>query len=370
MIRRALLVVVVLAVAGLGARLVITRRQALKEMAPPASVPIPVHVAAVREGRLSESLRTVALIQPESLTTVSAQAAGAIVEVRVREGDQVTRGQVLARIDARTLDDAVTAARARLTAASEEVARLEVVHQRDTTLLAGQALSQQAFEASRSQLEGARAAMVAAQRALESATTARGYAEVRAPLAGVVTARLVEPGDLATPGKPLFSLQAVGGVRLLSRLSQAALGSVAVGSEAVFGEGAATVVGKVTRVFPALDSARLGSVETVLPEAPLGLPAGSVVAVTYEGGPTRGLIVPSLALLQGLDETLVIRVRDGRTEPVPVRVQARAATEAVVLGALQAGEVVVLGLPSELMALTSGAAVRAAPHGQLEGARR
>ena len=370
MIRRILVVVAVLLVAGLGARLVIERRRALKELRPPASVPIPVRVSMVREGSLSEALRTVALVQPESLITVSAQAAGAIVDARVREGDRVTRGQVLARIDARTLDDTLTSAQARLSATTEEMSRLEAVHKRDGTLLAGQALSQQAFEAGRSQLEGARAAMVAARRALDSATTARGYAEVRAPLAGTVTTRLVEPGDLATPGKPLFTLQATGGVRLMSRLSQAALGSVAVGSQALFQAGSTSTVGKVTRVFPALDAARLGSVETLLPEAPFGLLPGAVVAVTYEGQPTSGLVVPSLALLQGLDETLVIRVKDGRAEPVPVVVKARAAQEAVVVGPLVAGEVLVVGLPSELMALTAGTAVLPVPAAHLEGARR
>jgi RND family efflux transporter MFP subunit len=370
MIRRILTVAIVLVVAGLGARLVIQRRQALKEMAPPASVPIPVRVVAVRDGTVSEALRTVALVQAESLTTVSAQVAGALLEVRVREGDRVTRGQTLARIDGRTLDDALTAAQARLAAATEDLTRLDAVHKRDAVLLAGQALSQQAFEAGRAQLEGARAAAVAAQRAAESASTARGYAEVRAPQAGLVTARLVEAGDLATPGRPLFTIQSAGGVRLLSRLSQGALASVVPGAQAIFEAGSAKLVGQVTRVFPALDAARLGSVETLVPEAPFGLPPGAVVAVTYEGHPLSGLVVPSMALLQGLDETLVIRVQDGRAQPVPVSVKARAAQDAVVEGPLQAGELLVLGLPSELMALTAGTALRPVPVATLEGARR
>jgi len=261
---------------------------------------------------------------------------------------------VLARVDGRTLDDVVVAAQARHAAAVEERSRLEAIHKRDEALLAGQALSQQAFEGGRAQLEGARAAETAARRAAESAATARGYAEVRAPHDGVVTARLCEPGDLASPGKPLFALQSTGSVRMLSRLSQDALGTLTPGARATFQLGAAQVEGLVTRVFPALDASRLLSVETLLPQAPFGLLPGAVVGVTYSAAPATGLIVPSLALLQGLNETVVIRVRDGRAAPLAVTVRQRGPREALISGTLQAGEDVVVGLPSELMALTAG----------------
>jgi hypothetical protein len=119
------------------------------------------------------------------------------------------------------------------------------------------------------------------------------------------------------------------------------------------------VAGRGTRVYPALDASRLGSVETVLPEPPFGLPPGAIVAATYDVTPVRGLVVPALALLEGLDETLVVRVKDGHAEPVPVAVAAHGSAEAVVTGPLAAGELVVVGLESELMALTAGTPLRA-----------
>lgn len=352
---------VALAVVAAGAGLVVKRKRALLALAPPAAVPIPVAVAAVREGTVAEAVRTVALVQAETSTTIAAQVGGALVSVVRREGDRVRRGDLLARIDPRTLDDSADAARARLAAAREELARQEAVHQRDETLFAGKAISRQALDASRAQLEGARAAEVAAQRALESARTARSYADVVAPYAGVITARLVEPGDLATPGKPLFALQASGKARLLSKLSQSSLAGIAPGGAVAFRSGDRTVAARVTRVYPALDAARLGSVETVLAEAPFGLPPGAVVAATYDVRPVRGLVVPAAALLDGLDETLVVRVKDGRADPVPAEVAARGARQAAVKARLSPGDLVVTGLPSELMALTAGTPLRAVP---------
>jgi hypothetical protein len=100
-------------------------------------------------------------------------------------------------------------------------------------------------------------------------------------------------------------------------------------------------------------------VETDLEVAPFGLPAGATVAVSYSAAPASGLVVPAAALLQGLKETLVIRVQNGVTEAVPVAVAGRSASEATVTGPLVPGQSVVVGLPSELMALASGTRVSA-----------
>lgn len=343
-----------------GAALVSHRKQALRTLKPPAAVPIPVEVATVREGAVTASVRTVALIQAETATTIAAQANAVLVEVRAKEGDRVGRGDVLARIDPRTLQDAIETARARLAATTEDLARVQAVARRDESLFAAQAISRQAIDASRAQVEGARAAEVGARRALETARTNRGFADVTAPYAGVITSRLVEPGDLATPGKPLFGLQGAGKVKVLSKLSQGSLAAVVPGATAVFSVGDRRMTGRVSRVFPALDAARLGSVETLLAVAPFALPPGAVVAATYEARPVSGLVVPSLALLEGLDETLVIRVKDGRAEPVPVAVLARSRNEVVVQGSLAPGDSLATGLPSELMALTAGTPLRAA----------
>lgn len=363
-------VVVALLVLG-GAAAVVTRKRALRELAPPAAAPLPVRVEVVREGTVAEAVRTVALVQAETAATVAAQVPGVLVEVRRREGDRVERGDVLARIDPRTFDDALASARARQAAAAEDLARLEAVFRRDQALFAGQAISRQAFDATRAQLEGARAADVSARRAVDTARTTRAYADVVAPYRGVVTARMAEPGDLAAPGKPLFALLAPGPVKLVSKLSQTSLAAIAPGATATFSSGALTATGKVTRVYPALDAARLGSVETVLSGAPFALPPGAIVGATYDARPVRGLVVPALALLEGLAETLVVRVQAGRAEPVPVAVAARGAREVVVNGPLSPGDAVVVGLPSELMALTAGTPLRtAAPEVAARGGER
>lgn len=346
-------IVVVLALVVGGAFVIHRKKAEVANLPPPSVPPLVVTTATVRSGSVAEEIRTVALVQSDSTAQVAAQVTGVVMEVRVREGDRVRKGQVLARLDPRTLQDAVESARARVAAAEEDLRRQEAVFARDQALFEGRAISRQALDLSRAQLEGARATRVSALQALDSARVLRSYADVTSPFDGIVTTRHVEPGDLAAPGKPLLTIQVPGSVRVISKLSQDMVVRLKPGDAAVFQDGGRTMQATVTRIHPALDATHLGIVETALDRAPFDLPAGATVAVTYRPAPVEGLLVPTAAILRGVERTLAIRVRDGRAEPVPVEVAGRGTADVVVQGGLAAGDVVVTGLPSELMSLAA-----------------
>jgi RND family efflux transporter MFP subunit len=341
---------VVLAGGGLVAR----RKMQLRNLEAPGAEAQPVRTVRIQDGSVARGLETVALIQSDLAATVSAQASGTILEARVREGDRVQKGQLLALIDARTLEDASQTAQARAQAAQQDLAKQQAIFDRDKVLFDGGAVSKQALEISAAQLEAVRATQVAADRATQSARTTLGYTRVVAPFAGLVRSRMVEVGDLATPGKPLFAIQGQGPVNLLSKISQEDLLRLQVGGEALFSSGADTLQARITRIYPAMDASRLGSVETVLKESPFGLMPGATVHARYQASPVKGLVVPTGALLQGLSETLLIRVRAGKADPVAVTVLSRGEQQATITGPVAAGDEVVVALPSELMALTKG----------------
>ena len=364
----AILIIVVVVLAG--AVVIIHKKRALAHLTPPENPPVPVATATVKDGSVGSVVDTVALVVSETAATVSAQVPGSLLEVHFHEGDTVKKGELMARIDPSILDDAVHAAEARLDAAKEDLAKQQAIWDRDKVLYENQATAKQAFDISGAQLAAVRAAQVSAERALASAKTFRSYANVPAPYSGMVTARLVEPGDLASPGKPLYSLQVPGGVKLISKLSQETMAQLKVGGEVIFKAGGQAMTAKTSRIYPALDAAHLGTVETGLPSPPFGLQPGATVSARYAATPRSGLVAPSAALLQGLQETLVVRIKDGKADPVPVTVISESGTEATVSGDLKPGDVVVTGLPSELMALTAGTPVTPqAPEGAAEKAR-
>jgi RND family efflux transporter MFP subunit len=352
----AVIIVVVLVAMALA---IVHRKRQLANMAPPANPPVPVATATVRQGEASDSVATVALIQSETAATVSAQVSGAVMEMRFHEGDAVTKGQIMALIDPRPLEDAVQAAQARLSAANEDYAKQKAIYERDKALFDGGAISQQALDVSKAQLASVEAAKVAAEKAVATAKVYRSYASLPAPYSGVVTARLAEPGDLAVPGKPLYTIQIPGPVKLLSKLSQDQIGRLKAGDSVTFQNGGQTLEEKTSRIYPALDASHLGSVETDLKDAPFNLPSGATVAARYAAAPATGLLVPNDALLQGIEKTLVIKAEAGKAEPVQVTVLGRGEKESAVEAGsgLKAGDTVIVGLPSELMALTAGTPV-------------
>ena len=354
MVKRIVGIVMLLVVVAAGIALIRWKEQNLARAEPPTRPAVPVHVAVVRDGAVKGRIATVALVQSGTAATVSAQVAGALLDVRFREGDSVRKGDVLARVDPRVLDDAVAAAEARSAATREDLAKQQAIFDRDTVLFQNEAIARQALDVGRAQLEAARSAAVVMERALDSAGTLRSYADVAAPYSGIVTARLVEPGDLATPGKPLFTIQVPGPVRLISKLSQESLARLAVGDVVGLESAGHTLTATISRIYPALDATHLGTVQTDLSAAPFGLAPGATVSVSYAARGQRGLVVPVAALLRGTDETLVIRVSGGKADPVPVTVTGDNGLDAVVSGGVTAGETVVVGLPSELMALTAG----------------
>jgi len=360
LIRRIVALVLALAIIAAGAAFIAHKRRVIAQLPTPDSPPTPVATAVVRDGSVADTLQTVALIQSDRTSTVAAQVPGSVLEVRGREGDRVQKGQLLVRIDARVLQDTSEAARARLAAAEEDLSKQQAIFDRDQSLFGSHDIPRQTLDVSKAQLEASRAARVVARQTYQSALTSRSYAEVTAPYAGVVTTRLVEPGDLATPGKPLFTLQVPGHVRVISKLSQDALARCKPGTAVTFtAPGQPPLSASITRVYPALDSTRLGIVETELDAAPFGLPSGATVSASYAAIAAPGLVVPVSALLQGLSETLVVRVRGGVTEAVPVTVTARSASEATVQGGVSPGDAIIVGPPSELMSLSSGSHVLA-----------
>ena len=336
------------------------KRRAIARMAPPAEVAVPVQTAQAQQGTAGGTLSTVALIEATTSATVSAQVAGTLLEVKVQEGDQVRKGQTLAIIDARTLEDAVQSAEARLGAARQDLSRQQAVFARDQALVEAGAISRQAFELSEAQLASVKAGSVSAERSLASVKTQRSFASVPAPYTGTITQKLVNAGDLAVPGKPLFAMQVPGPVKLISKLSQESLAALPKGGEVVLRSGSAELKLKTSRVYPALDATHLGVVETNLPSAPFGLPAGATVQAEYRTLPVQGVVVPVSALLEGMNQTLVVKVVNGKAAPTPVTVLVRGDRTAAVKGGVQAGEQVILGLPSELMALTAGTPVQPA----------
>ena len=252
----------------------------------PAEAPPPpqaVRVAAAGAAADGRALRLSGTIEAERSTGLGFAVPGTVEQVLVPEGATVARGQVLARLDARGFRDAVRIAQAKLDQAQDAHRRLEPMHQNGT-------VPEVRWIEVETGLEQARAALSMAQKNVDDAA-------LRAPEAGVISRRSVEPGATAVPGLPAFTLiqsrvvlatapvpeKEVGGVRAgqPARVNVAALGRTFEGKVREIGVAA----DPLTRTYPvkvAVENAdgalRVGMVADVVLQQPAREPLVTVPA--------------------------------------------------------------------------------------------
>jgi RND family efflux transporter MFP subunit len=278
---------------------------------------------ALRE--IDETYAADAVIEAVNQATVSAQISGNVTQFLVDAGDRVRKGQLLARIDARDTDAQLAARRAGVAQAEAMLLQARQNHERNRSLLAKNFVSQAALDKSEADYRAAQANLEAAQAAGVQASTARSYAELRSPIDGVVTRRLMEPGELAVPGRAVIALHDPASLRAVGSIPQFVLAKTAKYSAARIVLPATQRVIEATKVtvLPAADPRLLSTqVRADLPAAPvLGLAPGVAAKLMLTVGRTRKLVVSEAALIRRGELTVAnVLVAEGKPQLRQVRV--------------------------------------------------
>jgi RND family efflux transporter MFP subunit len=291
----------------------------------------------------------VGTVQAAQTATLSAQVVAEVREVRVREGDHVRRGQVLVVLDDAHLRSGMQQASAGAQSSTQEIAAADADYalaqatlQRYRNLYQRHSVSPQEFDEVQARYKAAEAhramahsGQAQASAALSGAETMLAYTRVRAPFDGVVTARLVDPGALASPGVPLVTVEDVRHFRLDASVDESEITAVQPGAavpvtlDALAGE---TLQGKVRQIVPVADpAARSFLVKIELP-ADARLRSGLFGRARFARGQRQALLVPAQAV-----------VKRGQLQAVYIVDSEKiAALRYVVLGRPQDGQVEVL----------------------------
>ena len=361
------IIVLVMVIAALGA--IRLKRVDQKDNAPLLTPASPmVEVSQVRMGRVASSRHVTGTIIAENEAAVAPLIMAQILEIKVRAGDHVKSGELLAVLDSRELDEVLSQAEAGFEANRGGIAAAEAVWKtqkaatdRDRLLVEAKAISEEQWEVSRTleisalaRLDAARAELKIAAQRRDQARTRRGYSELTAPFDGRVVDRSADPGDLAIPGRAVLTLIRNGPVRVRVQLPADDLSAIIEGLPLQLSLGDVTVDATITRVVPAMDRSRLAVFEVDLPAPPASFVSGAIVAVDLQLRSSEGIVVPTGALLEGERGIWVFTVEHATVHPVEVEVLARSTTEAVVIGDLDEGDVVVTAQSSRLMLLAEG----------------
>ena len=173
--------------------------------------PMPVTVERFElEDSYAASTRFLGIVEAASDSNVGFEVAGVLSKLDAKEGDFVTTGQPLGRLDIRQQSAALAMARAqeKEVAAQLELAKLN--QQRVNTLLAQSLVSQREADDARLTLEATQARLETTQASVRNAEIVIEKSELRAPFDAVVSKRIREPGSIVGPNVPIMRLVSVG----------------------------------------------------------------------------------------------------------------------------------------------------------------
>lgn len=362
------------------------------ERGPRAPVDVQVEASAVES--IEQRFEAGGVVRARTTATLVSRIVADVREVLVSPGDRVRAGQPLVRLDGRELSANRAQAEAGLSAAEQglqaaaagregaqaALALASATHKRIAELHSRNSATPHELDEAVSALRGAEARAHAAEVGIREAEAAAAgaragvqaagiglsYATITSPFDGVVTEKLVEPGNMAAPGTPLVRVEDSRGFRLEVRVDEGRVAhlqpnqpvEVSLDTLAVPGEGGRTapVRGRIAEVARALDQgSHAFLVKVELPDG-LAVRSGMFGRARFAGPSRRALVVPSPAIVRrGQVTSVFVAGQDQAAHLRLVALGAESGGRVEVTAGLDEGEQVVASPPPGLV---DGAPVR------------
>jgi RND family efflux transporter MFP subunit len=288
----------------------------------------------------------VGTVRPKLSAAIEAKVSGRIEQMRVVPGQKVKVGERLVQLNAHEIQSRFEQATAARQQAENDLKRA-------TALLDQKILSSAEFDNVQSRFRVAVAGEAEAK-------TMLGYTDILAPFDGVITRKLTDVGDLATPGKPLLQMENPDTLRFEADVPETLISNVKLGDKLVvrLAAVAGEIEGCVVELSPAADpNSRTSLVKLDLPGA-TGLRSGQFGRVAVPVGEASAIRVPAAALIQRGQMELIFVVANGHAQLRLVKTGSRVGDELEVVSGLNSGEQVVIDGSA---ALTDGQPVTIKP---------
>lgn len=288
-----------------------------------------VSVGKVVKQKAGNQVEVVGTVQAVEQAVISAKITGNVITLPVDLGSRVKRGELLAELSAGEIASQVQQALAQVEQAKRNLVREE-------NLLRKNAATPETVKSLQDSLRIAEAAH-------KTTLTMLDFTRITAPFSGIITRKLVNVGDLATPGKPLLHIEEENNLQVLTDIPEAMILKIAKGDRLKvyipsvnFG-----LEGTVEEVSPVADpSSRTSPIKIRIPSNPQ-LRSGQFARVTLAMAPEETLAVPSgtVALFGQMERVFV--VDDGKVKLRLVRTGSRSDQYTEILSGLTEGETVV-----------------------------
>ena len=347
------------------------RKTAAVDTQPPGKrvPPVAVKLGAVRLGSAEEKISAVGSLMARRSVAMAPKIGGRVERVLVEIGDRVNAGQLIAQVDARTLQEelreaeaALKVAEATLKGKQAELLDLTRKLERAKRLFEKNFVSREELDtldsernAAAAQVELARAQIVQMKARLANAKLRLSEAQLNAPFSGYVEKRLVDPGAMVSAGTPMVALVDIDPVKVIIPVVERHYPKISVGQNATVTCDAFSgqrFEGQVVRLAPVLSQeTRTGDVEIEIANPRGQLKPGMFARVEIAVNQRQDvLLVPEGALVKTPEGHGVFRVQGSgrdiaKVQLVPVVLGAGRDGQSEIRGELKPGDqVVTLGV--------------------------
>ncbi len=321
--KKIILILVLIGLAVAGVSLVKKRKQEVA--AAPTAVPLSYTVRTVlpTAKTIASSRTFLARLEAGNSAAVASKLSGQIEQLLVTENQPVKQGELLVKIDAREVKASIAALKSKLGAAKQQRDYNKQLLQRDTELLKVGGISQEKYDAVALAYTTAAAAVAEIEDNLRGLNHQLGYFNLRAPISGVVGTIFQRQGDLATPGRPILTVNSISQKLTFSFSPDS---SAVQKGETITIDGAAA--GRVRKIY---DDAKNGlSVAEGKLDHHIDRPNGSYLTIGVAGRKVQGCAVPLEALLHRKSGVSVMVYKDGHFVETPVRIELQNRRDALI----------------------------------------
>lgn len=299
--------------------------------APPQEIkPVEVQFFQVEQIQIVDQVEIMGTVQAAQKAVISSRISGNIVELLVAPGSRVQQGDKLVQINAEEISAKLMQAKAQLDKARRNL-------QREKKLLAQKAATPEAVKALE---DGEKIAAAYYQ----GAKTMHSYTTIAAPFDGLITKKLVDIGDLATPGRALLHMEKVDELQVVADVPETIIVNLSLGEKMLISIPTAnlTIKGSVSEIAPAADP-RSRTVPIKLDiENNSSLRSGQFSRVTLPGVEVNTILVPPEAILPlGQMERVFVAV-DGMARLRLVRTGRKYEKGVEILSGLMPGDALIL----------------------------
>jgi RND family efflux transporter MFP subunit len=316
----------------------------------PATLPAPAFATVVVQPVSGFAERKLdGTVEAVNQATVAAQTAGRVAEILYDVNDFVPAGAVLLKIRSIGQRAELNQAEAALSEAEAREAEARTRYERIAAMYERKVVARAQYDQALAGRDAATAQLGAARAAVASATEGVAWTEVRAPYAGIITARLVRVGETVAPGTPLMSGYSLEKLRVTVDIPQSLVEQVRLQKKAAVYIGERRIDASKVTIFPQADSlSNTFRTRVELPDNAADLYPGMYVKVGFVSGETSRLLVPRTAIVTRSEVTgIYVVAPDNRVLLRQIRLghnftDAGGTEQVEVLAGLSAGERVAL----------------------------